>query len=350
MSKLDVDLMAAIQSSTEAVVDAAKPKLDPLVAKAVVLEEGASSFKDAFGWAPKLMKDIPVAIYKDEDWPEEIRARIPSPMPGYLWNRRHTENIVFALFRGGPILLHGPTGTGKTELPRQICAKLRIPFFRVGCHKQMEMSDFLGTNQVINDDGVSVTKHTHTDTTLAATHGGMLVVDEAFRSPILMAIQSLLEVPHSLVLQDAHGSNRVLHPAAPLSICLTDNTNGTGDTTGNYDAETQDVSTLDRIRHPVYVDYMERKAEVAMLTKNYTELDVGTINNIVAVANLVRAAFKENKIMQTMSLRALTNWADTVVYTGDIKVAFKMVFFEKLGGDDQAVVNACFRQVTGVDV
>ena len=351
MSKLDEDLMSALKTSREEVSVKAAPKSIPITKKEVgACNDNQKLFSVIFGWEPTVIPDIPLTIYAETDWPEEIRARIPQPMEGYLWQRLVAERFCFSLFRGGPSMLHGPTGTGKTELPRQVAAKLGIPFFRVSCHKQMEMSDFLGTNQVINEDGVSVTKHTHTDTTLAATYGGVLVVDEAFRSPILMAIQSLLEVPHSLVLQDAHGTNRVLHPKYPLTICLTDNTNGTGDTTGNYDAEPQDVSTLDRIRHPIYVEYMDKKAEKALLKKNFPDLEPALIANMVGVAGKIRAAFMEGKIQQTMSLRALLNWADTVQYTGNLSMAFRMVMFDKLGANDQALVNSCFRQVTATDV
>ena len=351
MADIDAELLASLkESSAQQVSKKPEIKEAKIEKKAIAKKAGESLFSEIFGWKPTIIDDLPLHTYAEEDWDEKIRARIPALLKGYLWNREYTEKAALAIHVGGPILLHGPTGTGKTEMARQLCGKFGMPFFRVSCHQQMEMSDFLGNNMVVNNDGVPVTQHSHTDTTLAATYGGMLVVDEAFRSPILMAIQGLLETPHHLVLQDAHGANRILHPAKPLHICLTDNTNGTGDSSGVYNAEVQDVSTLDRLRHTLYVDYMPKKAEKAMLGKNFPDLDESILGDMVSVANLIRSAFKEGKIMQTMSLRALCNWADNSQYTGELRKSFQLCMLDKLSQDDQAVVNSCFRQVTGGDV
>jgi hypothetical protein len=41
--------------------------------------QGLRSFKDIFGWKPKIASEIPVRIFADEDWHEAIRPLIPPP-------------------------------------------------------------------------------------------------------------------------------------------------------------------------------------------------------------------------------------------------------------------------------
>lgn len=349
---LDEDILEKIRASIQQEYkdkQETKP-VEEIKVKDIVIKAGHKKFSQVFGFNPETIPDIPVKVWDDTDWPEEIRSRIPDVDPEYHWNPLYAEQLAFGFLVDGPLLAHGPTGTGKTSMLREYCALTRTPFFRVSCHKQMEAADFLGSNQVVNDNGVPITVHTHTDATLAMSYGGLLCIDEAFRSPILMAMQSAFETPPSLVLQDAHGSNRVLRPAQRLLIALTDNTNGTGDHTGVYDAEVQDLSTLDRVRTSIYVDYSPDEVERKMLKGKFSGLGDANIRDMVKVANLIRSAFVSNTIMQTMSIRALTYWAENSTILGDVTAGFKAAFFNKLSADDRQVVNSCYRQVYGKDV
>ena len=300
----------------------------------------------------KLDPRVKMDPFKHEDWDAHIQARIPTVAP-YAFNAKNLERLLFAMKMGGPILLHGPTGTGKTSIAQQVAARLNIPFFRQSCHRDMESAEFLGQTGVKNEGGVPITYHSDTDTTLAMRYGGMLVIDEAFRTSALMSIQSVFEQPPSLVLQDADGVQRALTPTQPLFIVLTDNTNGTGDSSGKYIAQVQDLSTLDRVSHAIFVDYMTPDEEMEILSNVYgkpSKKDEKVQKMMVKTANLVRAAFKEGKIMQTMSIRGLMNWFryyQVLETPGD---AYVRAYWDKLGPDCKAVANQCYRQVFGKDV
>lgn len=296
--------------------------------------------------------DVRVALQKFsvDDWSPLVQARIPK-VSDYSFNKQYLGSMLFAMKAGGTSLIWGPTGTGKTSLPREIAARKNIPFWRVSCHEQMESSELLGTIGVVNDNGVPVTRHTDTDVTLAMQYGGVLVIDEAFRSPILMALQPTFENPPTLVLQMADGMQKVLSPIKPLWIVLTDNTNGTGDTTGKYIAKVQDLSTLDRVSHSIYMDYMTTQEELSILQAVYGE-EAGTNLRplFVKTVNLIRVAFKEGKLLQTMSIRALLNWYKYFTMLGDIEVSFRHAFWDKLGPDCKVIANNCFRQVFNKDL
>ena len=352
--EIDPELMAAIQQSREfdnlhkeqkVKTKAPKPKPVPEV-KPLVIEEGFKAFEDVFGITGTDVR-VPIKVWAREDWPTAIRDRIPEVDPNYQWNADAAKRLAYGAHVEGPLLLHGPTGTGKTSMLQQFAALTNTPFFRVSCHAQMESSDFLGSNSVVQEDGASVTKHTDTDTTLAAKYGGMLCVDEAFRSPILMAIQAMLEVPTSLVLQDAHGDSRTLTPERKLIIALTDNTNGTGAEDGRFDANIQDLSTLDRIRTTLYVDYNAPEVERKLLRGLVPDMPKATVDNMIKVANEIRASFKGGNLMQTMSVRGLMNWADGAMMLGDTHLAYEMHLLDKLSDADRIVAESCYRQAFG---
>lgn len=341
----------AAQASSKVEHNTAPNPNDALAAakpKNIELQDGEEWFSDVF-WEPKFVgRDFPVRVYNEGDWPDEVAQRIPHEDPTYTFPTKETEEFALSVYQRGPILLHGPTGTGKTSLPRQFCAKVGIPFLRVSCHRQMESSEFLGTNQVVNEAGTPVTKHSDTDTTLAAKFGGMLVVDEAFRSPILMAIQSLLEYPNSsLQLQDAQGISRSLPAPDTFQIVLTDNTNGLGDDSGSYHGEVQDLSTLDRIAHSIYVDYMQENEEMALLKYAFPGIDENIIHNIRKVADLNRKAFQTGTVNITMSIRGLFNWLRDFEMTGDIKRAYELSYMAKLSKREAPHALETFQQVFG---
>jgi len=314
----------------------------------IEMPEGHVAFSSLF-WKPSTIPDIPVPLFKDEDWAEEVRDRIPEFNDKYYLNKKYVEEVLFSMHNKGTVLLYGPTGTGKTSILEQIAAKCRIPFFRVSCHPQQEASEFLGTNSVVTDpeSGTPITQHSDTDTTLAFKHGGIWCIDEAFRSPILLSIQSGIEYPHVLQLQDAQGCARALKaPEEKFWAMLTDNTNGTGDHTGSFTAEVQDLSTLNRIRQSVYVDYMSPTEEKKLLKQSFPDIPDMVLKDMIKIANLIRNAFKEGKLLQTMSIRELISWCERLELLRDVEASFRMAVFNRLVSTDQEIVKDCYKQVT----
>jgi cobaltochelatase CobS len=310
-----------------------------------------TTIKDVFGCDDTKFPKFPVRVFNREDWHPAVQSRIPVVNTAYHFDTSTLTPLLYSLYTGGPILLYGPTGTGKTSLIKEVCARTNRPFLRVSCHRHMESDAFLGRPGLKSEGGVTVTNHTHTDTTLAAMYGGILCIDEAFRSPILMAVQPLLEDPPSLTLQDCDSVQTALVPPdGKFNIVLTDNTNGLGDDKGAYLAEAQDLSTLARIRTAIYMDYMSDKNELAMVSKAYTNLVDSDIRNMIKVANLIRAAYKNNNLMQVMDIRALLAWAENFSLLGNLKTGFMYAFYSRLSQADKVTVNNIYRQVMAVDL
>lgn len=315
---------------------------------------GAQSFKSVFGWKPKLAPEIPVRVFQDSDWHESIRALIPASLPNdgaWEWPREATEQLALAMHVGDRTLLHGPTGSGKSALVEAFAHICHIPLMRVNCYKEQQATEFLGKDIIVTDpnSGTPVLKYDWTTTTNAARYGGFLLVDEGFRSPCLMAIQSLLERNGSLTLPDAASltmeERRIVPPAGKFWIALTDNTNGTGDETGSYNAEVQDVSTLDRLTATIKVDYISPKDEEKILRKAVPGLPDSAYKEVTKWAAAIRQAFLAGTIMQPISLRATASILRKFAVTSDMGAAIMLAYLAKLAPAEQLAAREAFHQV-----
>lgn len=315
---------------------------------------GHRMFSEVFGKVPFGRVDIPVPLFAPDDWPEKARAMIPSLPDFWVHNVDTMYGIATSVLCGDSMLLTGPTGTGKTASYFAFAAECGIPVWATSCFRRMEPTDFLGSSSLKADPdtGANVTEYNPTQLVNSLRYGGWCIIDEAFRSPVLMALQSLLESRHTLVLAEADGldeSERVL-VAEPGRwwIGLTDNTCGTGDHTGSYDAEVQDLSTLDRVLTTLYVDYNPPTIEMKILEKACPSVPKPTLKTIVQVTGLMREAFKKGTVQQTMSMRALLAWAKKVeLLGGDMEYAFALTYFSKLDPDSATIAAEVWRQVTG---
>lgn len=311
---------------------------------------GEVMFSDLF-WTPKQVPDFPVRKFEATDWPETVRVRIPSKNDIWRWPKEDTEMFAFAMFCNDRTLLHGPTGTGKTALPQNYCAELNIPFIKISCHPQQEASDFLGKDNItLNEQTQALElKVQLADLGLGIRDGGMICIDEAFRSPILMSIQALLEPGGYITLPDAAGLTMAERKLSPIEgkswIVLTDNTNGQGSEDGKYNAEVQDLSTLDRITATIFIDYPSQKDEEGILRKVAKGVSKEDIAVIAKVNRGVRDAFKKGTLQQPLSIRASIELARKAQWVG-LSRAYRIAFTGKLSATDQGVFNEIWKQVT----
>lgn len=321
-----------------------------------VREAGAGErlFSAVFGWTPTTVPDLPVRVFAPEDWSELIRPYIPGALPNgglWTWPREATEVLALAMLAGDRTLIHGPTGSGKSALVEAWAHMCGIPLIRVNCHRDMQSTDFLGKDIITTENGLNVLKYEFSMTTIAAREGGLLLIDEAFRSPVLMAIQSLLERNGTLTLPDAASlsvaDRKIVPPTGRFWIALTDNTNGTGDDSGSYNAEVQDLSTLSRITATIEVPYMSDAEQAALLVRSAPEVPSATIADLAAWAGRMRAAFLQKSVMQPVCMRVLLSVLSKYTITGNLRGAIKLAYTSKLGASDRTVAGEAYRQVTG---
>ena len=311
--------------------------------------------KDGYVTIPELgeVRDFPTPDFSPEDWPEAARPMIPAGLPPHwVHNLRTAYGIALALFTGDTSLVVGPTGCGKTSALYAACAVHGIPFWVTSIFPGMEDTVLLGCTGLRADEktGANRTEYIPSQLVLSLMHGGLACLDEAFRAS-LMGVQSLLEDGHRLVLSDADGlseAERVLE-ATPGKwwLFLTDNTTGTGDHTGNYVAEVQDASSLDRILNVIPADYNPMHVEAEIVAKAAPCVPKNTVNDIVQIAALVRQYFKSGGMLQTMSTRAILSVAKKYEVMGTLKPALHAAFVGKLDPDGVAKFGEVYAQVIG---
>jgi cobaltochelatase CobS len=220
----------------------------------------------------------------------------------------------------------------------------------MSCNAETREAHFLGSAGVdYNDEGQMYIKQEPTILTDSIKYGGMFVEDEAFRHNSALVLQSLREKnTRSVLLPDAPGrtaDERVLiAPHRRWWYILTDNTCGTGDETGVFDAQVQDASTLDRIGACIEVRYLGKPDERRIL-KKHSDLSTAQINGILDFAKLVRTAFESQALLSTFSVRSLLAWAEKAQMTQDMELALKLTWYDKLSTDDKATAKDMYHQV-----
>jgi len=351
----DSDIIDAIVQTTQKDHDENKPDPYGAIKDYKFSDKGDGDgkntvkFSDVF-WTPKEIPDIPLRMFSKSDWDVEAQLHIPEVDPHWVWNKPVLERFALALYCGDTTLLHGLQGTGKSCLAEQWCAKFIIPFWRMSCNRETREGHFLGSPAVeYNSEGQMFIKQEPTILTDSLKYGGMFCEDEAFRHNSALVLQSLREKnTRCVLLPDAPGrtaAERILTaPKDRWWYVLTDNTCGSGDETGVFDAEVQDASTLDRVGAAIECRYLGKPQERKIL-KRHTSLNEEIINGMLDFAKLVRKSFEQQSLLSTFSVRSLLAWAEKIEMTKDLELGLKLTWHDKLCQDDKVTAADMYHQV-----
>lgn len=328
----------------------------PVKKPVFVLKSGETAFSDLFGIANPI-NDFGIMVYEDEKWDEHHRNMIPDVDPDYIFPPEVTEVVVSALVRGKRSqFVHGPKGSGKSSLGEQVCAKLRIPFYRVNMAEDAEGSRLFGGVKVKNGE----LGWAPGPAELAATamydgvlKGAFLQVDEVSAAPagINLNMQWMLERNGKIMLSEKPEGDTLIRPGTGFHVLCTDNTVLQGDTTGKYSGtNVQNEAFLDRMSSVVYLGYLSAEHELGIITAK-TGVKMAEAKKMRALAELIRAAYDQSKINFNISPRGLIEWGEeTCHWNNDVAMGFKYTFFNKLVEADKSKVNDMFKKVYAKEV
>ncbi len=311
--------------------------------------KGMKLFSDVFGFKPpKPFEDFSLPVYKPTDWHEEIRPFIPKLDEGFVWDHFNAAVTALAYVNGDNTFLWGPKGSGKSTMPEQMCARMCIPFIRIGMKEDMESSELLGANTVRAKEVVWIDG----PVTTCALYGGVLCLDESsnITPGAAIALHPLMEENRRLFLTDKMGSveERNVKIDPRFRIFLTDNTNLQGDITGKYvGTKVQNEAFIDRIFTRINVTYMPPKEEVEMLNKRVAGLPEKVAQHMVKFADLVRKSYQIGHMQMTVSPRVLINWGRKAVAWGNLANAYDVAFGNGLSDDDKKLATEHYMKVFG---
>jgi MoxR-like ATPase len=257
--------------------------------------------------------------------------RAPDKRP-FIFPPQHTKDIAIALKLGMNIMLTGPTGCGKTALPRAICAELGEPMIRFNCDGETRVSNLRGMNVPDSKDGVLTLKFNIGDLALCMREGYTVLLDEidAALPSVRFVLQPVLEegartlhIPETGETIEAHERFAVFATGNTIGYRALHRARHAGTTSMN-------AAFLDRFGVVLAVDYPPRAEEFARLRVNVdSECPDDVLDGICRVAEELRA---DEKFGADFSTRRCIQWArlcsvysyDGVLHAADLSILRKL--------------------------
>jgi cobaltochelatase CobS len=273
-------------------------------------------------------KERPVTGYSE---PTEHTPKID---PGYVFPPEETKVILLGLELKDRILLVGDTGTGKTTLIEQICARLNYSVVKINFDGAISRADLVGEwvvkgKQMEFQYGVLV--HAF------KMEGCVTILDEwdTISGECAFVLQRPLDKNDGKILVMETGGELVsLHP--DNAIMATANTCGQGDESGLYSHGTkvQNYSQLNRFGLTIKLAYMPAEREIEMIQKRSPDLTIQECTALVKAINQVREGYINGELSAPLSPRDLINWADKYVRMGDPVRAARYCFLNRMPEED----------------
>ena len=218
-----------------------------------------------------------------------------------------------------PILLKGPTGTGKSRFVEYMAYTLDKNLLTVTCHEETSSTDLIGRYIIKGAETVWVDG----PLTQAAKSGYMIYLDEIAeaRPDILVAIHSLTDYRRTLYL-DKLGSEIEAHPDFMLI----------GSFNPGYQKGFKELKPSTRQRFvSISFDYPKPKVEKEIISKE-TGIDLNTAERLVTIGSKIRN-LTELGLSETASTRLLVDAAKLISSGLPPRLAVKVGILEPLTDD-----------------
>lgn len=282
-------------------------------------------------------------------------VNVPSRHEGYVVRKDLLRSLLAFLQsnRGDALLLTGPTGSGKTSLIMEVCARLNWPVASVTCNERLEFQALKGSYVLSQKKGESQPTMNYQDGPLTrAMRDGMVLVINEFDmlSPgEASGLNDVLE-GRPLILE----TGEVVKPHPLFRVVCTANSRGSGDESGLYTGvQQQNVAAMDRYR-VLEVGYPAEDVEIKLLSSIFKgslgdSEGESLARTMVRVANAVRAQFiglvgMEGTISVPVSTRCLTRWAYlSLDYRGSgnpMRLALNEALLNRTNDSDREAINS----------
>lgn len=261
------------------------------------------SAEDLFGTRLKEGKDVSVKVWLG-------KKDVPAKVDGYMFRPQLLQTLLLWLSgkAGKNLFLSGPSGSGKTSGIEQVAAATGRSVIRVGCHRDLEMVDLIGRWVITGKDKW---EFHYGPLPTAMREGYVLLLDEAdtLLPATAMGLNSILDGAALYIPE----TNEFVHPTSQFLIAATGNTNGQGDSTGNYRGTTkQNLAWGDRFLMDDVV-YLSPEEELSLLNKVVPSVPLAYREKAIKFAGQARLPFLSDDTMGikpsvTLTTRGLVRW------------------------------------------
>ncbi len=220
-----------------------------------------------------------------------------------------------------PVFETGESGTGKTYMTEQACAKLKREFIRVNITVETDEDDLLGHYALI--DGNTVWQDG--PVVIAMERGAVLLLDEIdLASNKVMCLQPILE-GKGVYLKKV---NRMVKPADGFTVVATANTKGKGSEDGRFVfTNILNEAFLERFPITMEVGYPTAQTEKKIVNKVLDSLGVSDSDfseKLVDWANAIRKTFYDGGIDEVIATRRLVHISNAFAIFKDRMKAIEM--------------------------
>lgn len=253
--------------------------------------------------------DIKVPANEDQilEIPAEPGKFTPPIDPDYKFYDRDllSDILLFIMFgKKEGLYLTGPTGSGKTSIIRQVCARLNKNCISITAHGRMEMSELI-INHVIKENE---SKLILGPLARSMKEGYIFIVNEI--DTLDPATNTgFNDISDCLVIPE---TGQIIYPHEDFRLVACGNTVGGGDDSGYVGTTRQNLAFGDRFNF-IEVNYPEPEVEIGILQKAADgnipeELQEVIYDNMLKIAKETRQAFVNEEISLTFSTRTLLRW------------------------------------------
>lgn len=267
------------------------------------------------------------------------------PMERLEWNVSHARRIAAGYKRRKPVLLYGPTGTGKTSMVRCFAAMTNRPFLRINCTPQTTVADFVGHLEVKDRATVFVPG----PLTLSMQFGYILVVDEIDRAdPAIGAVlfPAMEDVPTLTLKED---DTKVVEAHPDFAMFVTANSLGLHDEQNVYTgAQAVDAALLSRCGLQIFVDYHDAETETRILVARGIAKKIAA--KVVKASEAIRKLIADGRVVGAWGTRHSINLSENALDLGSFEEGFSATAQASFTRDEYRALWEATQRITGTTV
>jgi cobaltochelatase CobS len=278
------------------------------------------SVRTSMGFAKK-----PISLW-------EAHGYAPALDPFHVVDVENMAALALAAEHATNVWLVGPSGSGKTSMVEQFAAFTGRPYVKITCTKQTDVADLVGSTAA--KDGTTFWAD---GALLAAIRrpGTVIVIEEpmTMSAGAQMIIQNMTDDHRTYTV---HATGEVVKVAPGVVFVIGDNTNGSGDETGQYaGTNAANASLVNRFKRMLKVDYLTKAQEAGALV-NHTGIPLAAAEHVADFMHRARKLPEMEGV--ALSLRQMVGFVGAFKDGFDAKRSFEMAVLTRLPGTERAAI------------